>query len=384
MRVLRLFTAVFACVALVACGRQSTPNSPASISPTFGVLARSPDAAGQSPLGDCLNQSGSAVCFTASVSTGGLRFMNDAASQRMRAAVASGAADEVAPEPPTNLTGSVTRGVSSSTVFLSWRAPATGVTPTTYRIDAGSAAGQTDQASFLTGSNATSFSTTVSGTGTFYVRIRAVAGTAVSLPSNEIVLSLIDPALPGAPVLSRPTITGSTVTLSWTRPFTGGAPTSYIIQASSTAGGPANLANFATGNTATTITASGVAAGTYFVRVLAANNSGIGPASSEVSFIVVDPNSCSVAPPAPSNLVALVNGSTVTLGWSPSTGPVTSYVIEAGSGSGRADLAVADTGSTSGIATFNGVAAGTYYVRVRGRNACGLSPVSNETQVVVR
>jgi hypothetical protein len=48
------------------------------------------------------------------------------------------------------------------------------------------------------------------------------------------------------------------------------------------------------------------------------------------------------------------------------------------------DLASADTGSTAGTATFNGVGIGTYYVRVRGKNACGLNAASNEVLVVVR
>jgi len=33
--------------------------------------------------------------------------------------------------------------------------------------------------------------------------------------------------------------------------------------------------------------------------------------------------------------------------------------------------------------TANGVAAGTYFVRVRGRNRCGLGPASNEIALVV-
>jgi hypothetical protein len=157
-----------------------------------------------------------------------------------------------------------------------------------------------------------------------------------------------------------------------------------VIQASLTAGGPPTLANFATGNLATGLTATGVAAGTYFVRVLAANAAGVGPASSEITVIVVGPVACTAPPPPPANLVGFVTGSTVTLGWSPSTGGPTSYVVEAGSASGLADLATADTGSTAGSATFTGVGRGTYFVRIRGKNACGSSGASNEIQIVVR
>jgi hypothetical protein len=177
-------------------------------------------------------------------------------------------------------------------------------------------------------------------------------------------------------------VSGTTVTIRWYPPYTGAAPTSYVIQASDRPGGPANLANFATGNIATTYTATGVASGSYFIRILAANSRGIGPASNEVSLIVVAPVPCTTAPGAPTNLVSLVSGTSVTLGWSLSAGTVTSYVIDVGSASGGSDLGSYETGSTAGSAAFTGVPRGTYYVRARARNTCGVSGASNE--IIVR
>jgi hypothetical protein len=92
---------------------------------------------------------------------------------------------------------------------------------------------------------------------------------------------------------------------------------------------------------------------------------------------------CTTPPPSPTNLVGFVTGSTVTLGWSPSTGGPTSYIVEAGSSPGLADLATVDTGSTAGSATFTSVGRGTYFVRLRAKNACGLSGASNEIQIAV-
>jgi len=66
---------------------------------------------------------------------------------------------------------------------------------------------------------------------------------------------------------------GPTVTLSWTPPASG-SPISYVIEASNTAGGPANLANFNTGNTLTTYVAPDVPPGTYYVRIRALDASG--------------------------------------------------------------------------------------------------------------
>jgi hypothetical protein len=74
----------------------------------------------------------------------------------------------------------------------------------------------------------------------------------------------------------------------------------------------------------------------------------------------------------------------VTLAWLPPlTGTPTSYVIEAGTYDGLADIGVFDTKSAATTTTFDGVPPGTYHIRVRAANAVGHSVVSNEIQVVV-
>jgi hypothetical protein len=104
-------------------------------------------------------------------------------------------------------------------------------------------------------------------------------------------------AVVGAPVLNnnQPTLTsGPTLTLSWTAP-TLGTPTSYIIEASSSPGGPANLANFNTGSTQTSLVTASVPFGTYYVRVRGVDASGPGPASNEVT-VVIGAGACPSAP----------------------------------------------------------------------------------------
>jgi hypothetical protein len=85
-------------------------------------------------------------------------------------------------------------------------------------------------------------------------------------------------------------------------------------------------------------------------------------------------------PPAPSNLTASVDGSTVALSWSSSARGVL-YQLEAGSRAGAADLVVTRMGATSAVAT--NVPDGTYYVRVRAGNGSGVSRASNELTVRV-
>src|SRR5262249_60215346 len=75
-------------------------------------------------------------------------------------------------------------------------------------------------------------------------------------------------------------VSGSTVTLSWSAPTTGAAATSYVIEAGSFPGGSDFVQP--TGNLQTSFTAANVGNGTYFVRVRAANGAGMGTASNEV------------------------------------------------------------------------------------------------------
>jgi hypothetical protein len=90
-------------------------------------------------------------------------------------------------------------------------------------------------------------------------------------------------------------------------------------------------------------------------------------------------------PDVPTNLSSSEAGTTVTLSWSVTSGgdAATSFVIEAGSSPGSTDLAVFDTGSPVTALTITGVPPGTYFVRVRARNASGTSGPSNEVVVVV-
>lgn len=177
-------------------------------------------------------------------------------------------------------------------------------------------------------------------------------------------------------------VSGTSVTLQWSAPASGDPVSTYVLEAGSSAGA-SNLANFATGSTATVYATTGVPSGTYYVRVRAQNASGNGAASNEV--IVVVGTSCSGAPGAPGGLTSTVNGSTVTLNWTLPAGgcPVTSYVLQAGSTSGGTNLANFSTGNTSTRYVASGVTNGTYYVRVLGQNGIGVGSASNEVVVLV-
>jgi len=186
---------------------------------------------------------------------------------------------------------------------------------------------------------------------------------------------------PGAPSGLTASASGSNVSLAWNAPTTGGTPTTYMIEAGS-GPGLANLANFSTGNTATSFAAGGVGSGVYYVRVRATNSAGTSGPSNE-AIMTVGGGGCTSAPGAPSGLTITQNsGSAVGFTWLAASGNPSNYILEAGSASGLANLATVDVGTATTFST-GGVGAGTYYVRVRARNACGTSGPSNEVVLAV-
>ena len=192
-----------------------------------------------------------------------------------------------------NAPSSLSASVAENSVTLQWTAPPSGDPPTSYAIEAGIGPGRTD-VSLDTGSAATVLNVPNVPPGTYYVRVRAKNSQGTSaLSSNEITVTVTTGAPPpcagagppGAPTGLTASVGGSTVTLNWIRPTTGCTPTGYVIEAGFSPGS-SNLATFPTGRTDTSFTAPGVPAGTYYIRVRAANGNVNGPVSNEVTAIV--------------------------------------------------------------------------------------------------
>lgn len=210
----------------------------------------------------------------------------------------------------------------------------------------------------------------------------------------------VNPATaPGAPTNLTCTVSGSTVSLSWTASVGGDPVIGYRLQAGS-AFGLSNYADFFTGSTAASYVAFDVLPGgpnfPYYVRVLgvAAGQGNVSGPSNEVRVIVGEGAGCTplgstpTPPSCPTAPQTLLNASqsagTISLIWAaPASGAPTSYVIVAGSAPGRSDLANFDTGSTALSYLATDVPAGSYYVRVFAKSSCGLSSASNEVLVFV-
>jgi hypothetical protein len=107
-------------------------------------------------------------------------------------------------------------------------------------------------------------------------------------------------------------------------------------------------------------------------------------ASSNEITLVIGGTVCGTAPGPPANLQALTGANgTVVFSWTPAAPSPTSYVLDAGSSPGASDVASGSLASASPTLTASSVPRATYFVRVRGRNSCGIGPASNEVRVDV-
>jgi hypothetical protein len=280
-----------------------------------------------------------------------------------------------APNAPSNLR-IVT--VNSNATFT-WTAPSltNGGAPQSYLLEAGFSPNTTAVTLPIPGTG-TTFPVAGVPPGTYYVRVKAVNANGTSAASNEVMLVVGTTGVgrPAAPTGLTAFMAGDKITMTWTPALGGGPATGYVVEAGSSSG----ASNLATVNTTgASFTFSPVPNGFYFLRVRARNATGVSLPSAEVMLIVGNVP----APPSSPSLSHSVSGSTVTFTWSaPVFGPVTSYVIEAGSASGLSNLAVANVGNVL-TQSFSGVPPGTYYVRVRAVNAQGASIASNERTVIV-
>jgi glucose/arabinose dehydrogenase len=189
-------------------------------------------------------------------------------------------------------------------------------------------------------------------------------------------------AVPDPPRDLHVVVTGTDALVRWNAPREGAVPLQYQLEAGS-APGASDAAIVAVDGSVMLLSFAGVPAGTYFVRLRSIGQAGTSAASEEV-VVVVSGTGCTTPPPAPFGLAAIVNGRSVRLVWDvPATanGPV-DLLIEAGSQPGTANLAVFAVDGTLRAVTV-GAPPGTYFVRMRGRNACGTSVASAEIAVTV-
>lgn len=183
-----------------------------------------------------------------------------------------------APGAPSSLAATV----SGSTVNFTWSAPSSGGAVGGYVLVAGVTPGFTSALATLPVGGSLGFAVPGVPAGTYYVRVVAENASGASAPSNEVAVTVAGAAPPGAPTLNTPTVSGSTVSLSWSA-GSGSAPSSYTLVARMSPGGPP-IATVPLGGTSQSF--SNVPAGTYYLELTAANAAGTSPPSAQVTLVV--------------------------------------------------------------------------------------------------
>jgi YVTN family beta-propeller protein len=168
-------------------------------------------------------------------------------------------------------------------------------------------------------------------------------------------------------------VAGNTVTLRWTPPTVGDAPTGYVLEGGVSPGEV--LASFLTGSTAPTFTFV-APSGSFYIRMHTVSGASTSAASEEIRLVV----GVSALPSTPANLLGVVNGSTVSLAWRNTFegGAPTDLLLHV-TGSLGATLLLPVVDSVTVAAVPNG----TYTLNLRAANATGASALSNSVTLTV-
>lgn len=275
--------------------------------------------------------------------------------------------------PPWDLASTIT----ATGIVISWSAPTSGGAATGYLLEGGLSPGTT--AATLPTST-TSLTLPLLPAGTYYLRIRATNAFGVGPPSIELTLvvgngGVVTPQPPTRPFAWT---AGGRLTFTWSAPTTGPAPDGYLLEAGTVAG-LSNVAVIPVSGRAFSF--EGVPPGFYLLRVRSRVGGAVSTPTADVMINVGDVPS---PPSSPQNVFHSRSGNTVTFSWTaPAVGTATSYIIEAGTAPGLANITAFNTGTAATTFVVPGVPPGVYYVRVRSVNALGAGPVSNERTVLV-
>lgn len=296
--------------------------------------------------------------------------MNRARTSGIRGALLLLMLTQVAQAAPASAPALNMPSVAGPLVTLTW-SPVPGATG--YRLSVGTAPGTEGYAYAVGAVTSVSFNSPFVGTG--YVRMRAFDATGLGPVSNEVPLTVTTlTPVPAAPVGLQASLSGQTVNLSWGPGAGGGAPQAVILEAGTFPGG-ANLGAVPR-SLSTQVSIPGVAPGTYFVRVYAANASGRSGPSNEVRIDMPSGGGCTA--PAASSLSVSVSGSTVSFAWAPVAGAA-GYRLEVASGPSGPVLVSQTFGAGTTAVSYPGAPAGTFYARVIAGSSCGALTASAVT-----
>jgi len=181
--------------------------------------------------------------------------------------------------------------------------------------------------------------------------------------------------VPPAPEAFAASVSGTTVTLSWTPPSAGGAVSAFEVEGGPT---PGSAAYGRVTLTQSPATVADVPLGTHYLRLLSVGPTGTSAPSSDIAAVV----STTCAAPGRPSLSVMPSAGVVAITWSaPAGSSAPSYYLGVGSASGSDDLGVFFMGAATSVSATP--PAGTYYLRVVAASACGVGPGSIVVAVTV-
>ncbi len=297
----------------------------------------------------------------------------------------TGVGDTQTPSAP----GTLTANGGIGTVALNWGAATDNIGVVRYNVHRSTTPGFTPStANRIAQPTGTSYTNTGVSPGTYYYRVTAedAAGN-VGPSSNEASgTATADTAPPSAPTGLTAPVTGNTANLSWTASTDNVGIVRYNVHRSTTAGFTPSTANRIAQPTGVTYADSGLAAGTYFYKVVAEDAAGnLSTPSNEATSVV---GADTTLPTAPTGLAANVSGSTVSLSWTAATDNigVTRYNVHRSTTSGFTPSTANRIAQPTGTSySDTGRPAGTYYYKVTAEDAAGnVGPASNQATAVVQ
>jgi hypothetical protein len=208
--------------------------------------------------------------------------------------------------------------------------------------------------------------------GSYLVEVAALNYGGPGPASKPVELSYQVATTPDAPIGLTSSTMDDVVSLTWSSPPTGPAPSGYVIEAA-----PAGSTTFIAVRQVASphVTATRVPSGSWQVRVRAFTDGGTSGPSNVVTVVAA---ACTAAPGAPGGLQVMPVNRRVTLRWdAPLSGGVEQYIIEGGITSAPGAVARFPVDGASRVYETL-VPSGLYSVRLRARNACGESAPTNE------
>lgn len=171
----------------------------------------------------------------------------------------------------------------------------------------------------------------------------------------------------------------SALVVSWTTPAGAGLPAAHRLEFRLNGSSAVVAAvDLGAGNTFATAIPAGTR-GTFTVTIIAFSGGQASQPSTPRLFDVGAGGPCTGPPFPPTGLRFTREGTALTMVWDPSAGAV-EYILEAGSRRGASDIFVGSMGTRTELTATvpENILA---FVRVRARNACGLSLVFNEIEL---